>query len=512
MTNRRFEMFEIRQIIAQMRLGESDRDIARSRGMGRKTVGAVRAQAKAHGWLDAGSALPEDAALALVFQSTRRRAQNVSSVEPFCKDVLAWHAQGIQATTIRQALVRNHQFTGSLSAIYRFLEHNAPATPEATVILDFEVADCAQVDFGQGPPLTAFGVGVPFKTWIFVMTLAWSRHQYAEVVRDQRVETWLACHQHAFEWFNGVPRKILIDNPKCAITRACYYEPQVQRSYAQLAEGYAFCISPCPPREPKKKGRVEAGVKYVKANFVPLRTFRDITDANRQLREWVMAEAGNRIHGSTRARPLTLFSETEQALLTPLPAIAPQCPVWTKARVHGNAHVQFERSQYSVPFSLVRETLWLEVTASTVRVYQGHALVATHPRQTRPGSHCTVADHMPPDAQAYLMRDPQWCLTRAASVGPNCLAVIEALFAHKVLDHLRSAQGVLRCGDSFGALRLEAACARAQHFGSPTYRTVKKILKHGLDQQQLDLGLDLELEEPYLGHGRFSRRTSDLLH
>lgn len=512
MTNRRFEMYEIRQIIARLRLGESDRDIARSQAVGRKTVAAVRAKAQVHGWLDAAGTLPEDALLAQVFASTRRRAQNVSSVERYREDVLAWHAQGIQATTIRQALIRKHQFAGSLSAVYRFLDANAPSTPEATVILDFEVAKCAQVDFGQGPPLTAPGVSVPFKTWIFVMTLAWSRHQYCEIVRDQKVETWLACHRHAFEWFNGVPHTMLIDNPKCAITRACYYEPEVQRAYGQLAVGYGFSISACPPREPKKKGRVESGVKYVKRAFVPLREFRDLAEANRQLREWVMGEAGNRIHGSTRARPLTLFTETEQALLTALPAIAPECPVWAKARVHGNAHVQFERSQYSVPFRLVRQSLWLEVSASIVRIYQDHALVATHPRLARPGSHSTVADHLPPDAQAYLMRDPQWCLAQAKRVGPNCLAVIQALFSHKVLDHLRAAQGVLRMGEAFGAKRLEAACARACHFTSPTYRTVKKILKEGLDQNQLDLALDAPLEQPYLGAGRFSRPPSDLLH
>ena len=512
MTNRRFEMYEIRQIIARLRLGESDRDIARTQAVGRKTVAAVRAKARAQGWLDASGALPEDALLAQVFGSTRQRAQNISSVERYREDLLAWHAQGIQATTIRQALMRKHQFTGSLSAIYRFLAAHAPTTIEATVMLDFEVAQCAQLDFGQGPLLTTPGESAPFKTWFFVMTLAWSRHQYCELVRDQKVATWLACHRHAFEWFNGVPHTMLIDNPKCAITRACYFEPEVQRAYAQLAAGYAFTISACPPRDPKKKGRVESGVKYVKRAFVPLREFRDLADANRQLREWVMGEAGNRIHGSTRARPLTLFTDTEQALLTALPAIAPECPVWAKARVHGNAHVQFERCHYSVPFRLVRQSLWLEVGAGVVRIYQDHALVATHPRQMRPGSHSTIKDHLPPDAQAYLMRDPQWCLAQARRVGPHCVAVIEALFSHKVLDHLRAAQGVLRLGESFGAKRLEAACTRACHFVSPTYRTVKKILKEGLDQNQLDLALEPPLEEPYLGAGRFSRPASDLLH
>ncbi len=90
------------------------------------------------------------------------------------------------------------------------------------------------------------------------MTLCWSRHQYAEFVRDQTVATWLGCHRRAFESFSGVPSRVIIDNAKCAITKACVYEPDVQRAYAECAEGYAFKIDPCPPRDPQKKGIVEA--------------------------------------------------------------------------------------------------------------------------------------------------------------------------------------------------------------------------------------------------------------
>ena len=113
-----------------------------------------------------------------------------------------------------------------------------------------------------------------------------------------------------------------IDNPKCAITRACYYEPTVQRAYGDLAHGYSFVIDPCPVRDPAKKGRVESGVKYVKNNFVPLREFHSLAQANEQLRAWILAEGGNRLHGTTREQPLKLFADTEQALLRALPVIA----------------------------------------------------------------------------------------------------------------------------------------------------------------------------------------------
>lgn len=121
------------------------------------------------------------------------------------------------------------------------------------------------------------------------MTLAWPRHQYAEFVRDQTVATWLGCHRRAFEWFGGCVSRVIIDNAKCAITKACVHDPQVQRAYAECAEGYAFKIDACPPEDSAKKGIVESGVKFIKRSLVPLREFRDLADANRQLHAWVMA-------------------------------------------------------------------------------------------------------------------------------------------------------------------------------------------------------------------------------
>jgi len=343
------------------------------------------------------------------------------------------------------------------------------------------------------------------------MTLAWSRHQYVEMVRDQKVATWLGCHRRAFEWFNGVAEKIIIDNPKCAITRACYHDPEVQRAYAECAEGYGFLISPCPPRDPKKKGRVESGVKYVKRNFLPLRAFRDLADANRQVRQWILGTAGNRNHGTTFEKPLSRFAETERHLLKPLPDIPPELATWANVTVHGDCHVQFEKCRYSVPYRLVRHSLWLRASETTVRIYRDAQMVAVHGRLYKPGSRHTIDEHRPPEAIAYKMRDPQWCLKQAEAVGPACKGLIEALFAHRVLDNLRAAQGVVRLEKTYGPRRLEAACVRALVFDSPLYRTVKAILSKGLDQHPVQESLFDSLAEAYTGQGRFSRDTRKLL-
>jgi len=504
-------MFEYRTVLVRMRQGDSDRTIARARLMGRRKAAQLRALAEEEGWLDKARPLPEDAVLAarLASEPAKGSAVACSSVEPFRTQVLAWHAAGIQGTTIHKALQRNHGYAGSYSAVRRFLQ-GLEQTPAATVILDFAPGDAAQVDFGAGPPI-GDEYGELRKSWVFVMTLCYSRHQYAELIWHQDVETWLECHRRAFAWFGAVPRRIIIDNAKCAITRACYRDPQVQRAYAECAEGYGFKIDPCPPRDPRKKGRVEAGVKYVKRSFLPLREFRSLPDANAQLQRWVLEEAGNRLHGSTRRRPLELFEQTDKPHLLALPDVLPQLAAWAKVKVHRDAHVQFQRALYSVPFRLIGQVLWLKAAAGTVQLFCDQELVATHPRLRRAGQRSTVDDHMPPEALAYKLRDPQWCLQAAERIGPHCRTLVERLFADRVLENLRAVQGVLRLKDKYGAARLEAACLRALAFDNPRYRAVKTILDKGLDQHPSDQQAFDDLADAYTGHGRFSRDTRKLL-
>lgn len=502
-------MYEYRQVLMRLRLGESDREVARAGWMGRRKVAALREAAATHGWLEPGTALPEDAVLAQALRP-RARPAVASSLVPYAAQVSAWVAQGIAGTTIFSALVRNHGYTGTYSSVRRFVQRLERRTPRASCVLEFAPAEAAQVDFGSGPKLPDLITGELLPSWVFVMTLCYSRHQYAEIVRHQDVDTWLGCHARAFQWFAGVVDRAIIDNPKCAITRACYRDPEVQRAYAELAEGYGFKISPCPPREPKKKGIVEAGVKYVKRSFLPLRSFRDIHDANAQLREWIMGEAGNRVHGTTREAPLTRFTSIEKALLKPLPDTLPLPATWASVKVHGNAHVQFQKCLYSVPFRLMHQVLWLKATATQVQCYQDLTLVAQHPRLKRPGQRSTCNDHMPPEALAYKLADPQWCLTQAEAVGPKCRLLIERLFAHRVLDNLRAAQGVVRLGQRFGHPRLEAACDRALAFDAPRYRTVKHILEKGLEQP-IAASVDVALADVYTGAGRFSRDLKQLL-
>jgi len=260
-----------------------------------------------------------------------------------------------------------------------------------------------------------------------------------------------------------------------------------------------------------EKGIVESGVKYVKKSFMPLRTFRDLADANRQLREWIMQQAGTREHGTTREQPLVRFA-IEKPLLTPLPDVPPVLAVWNEVKVHTDGHVVHKKVLYSVPFTLVGKDLWLKATDTVVQVFHRHELVATHARKRKPGDRSTVRDHQPPEAQAWLEHDPQWCLARAKEIGPACHAVILALFNDKVLVNLRGAQGIVRMREKYGDARLNAACERALTFASPKYRTVKTILDKGLDSQPAAVPAQTPAPaDTYLSGGRFGRDLQSIL-
>ena len=225
MSRRKIEMHHYRQALLRMRQGDSDRDIARSGLMGRRTAASLRTLASERGWLAANQPVPDDAAIAEGLSPARRAATTVSSLEAHRERIARWLDQGVSGVVMHTVLKREHGYTGSYSAVRRMLGTLKRAIPpQATVRLNFAPGEAAQVDFGAGPVLE-HPAGGARRTWAFVMTLCFSRHQYVEFVWDQTVATWLGCHRRAFEWFAAVPARLIIDNAKCAIIRACIHDP-----------------------------------------------------------------------------------------------------------------------------------------------------------------------------------------------------------------------------------------------------------------------------------------------
>lgn len=487
----RLSTMDLHELLRRWRAGESRNAIARAMHLSVNTVKFYRDWAIGQNLLT--GPLPDLATLeALRRTSLPHRAQrppNQSSIEPYRDEVTDLLRHNRNPRTIWRLLHGRHTgFNASESAVRRLVRSiRADQPKEVTVRLETPPGEVAQVDFGFIGYLSDPATGQRRKTWAFSMVLGYSRHQFAEFVFDQTIPTWLGCHQHAFEFWGAVPQRVVLDNLKAAIIKAytADEDPAVQQSYRECAEHYGFLIDPCLPRRPQHKGKVErGGVAYLQQAFVPLLPEgATLPEANRRLHDWLFHTAGLRVHGTTRAAPLTRFEQVERAALLPLPTTPYDPAVWKRCTLHRDGHVQFEQSYYSAPSRWVGQPLWLRAGLREIRLFsEHHELVATHPRAAQPGQRFTQPDHFPPHLARALTLTRQTCQTHAEAIGPATGQVVAELLAARPVDRFRTAVRILGLIDDCRPDRLEAACRLGLAYGDTTYRTLKRILRDGLDQ------------------------------
>ena len=477
----------LRELIRRIRLGQSDRTIARDLNISRVTARKYRELAKTAGFLDPDQVLPSAEAIAQALGPELKPPHNPSSVEPYRQIVTDLLEQGVEMMTIFDRLRENHAYTGSYSSIRRFVHHLPPAATDKSAIVRVHTAPGqeAQVDFGSAGTLLDPACGKPHQAYVFVMTLSFSRHQYAEIVFDQKIPTWLALHRRAFESFGGVPARIVLDNLKAAVLQASLHDPVLGEAYRRFAQHYGFVVSPARPATPAHKGKVESGVHFVKRSFLAGQQFAEAREANQKLAVWIRERARTREHGTTHQPPLALFEAFERQKLSPLPAEPFELAETRLVKVHPDCHVVIDGSYYSVPFPYIGKQLDAYVFERVVQLFSQIRLIATHPRASKKGEWHTRLDHYPQGKAAFLEKTPAYCRELARRIGPATLEVVEGLLAERPLDRLRSVQAILRLVESVGARRVEAACERALFYGDGRYRRIKDILNAALDQQPL---------------------------
>lgn len=474
-----------KEIIYRLRCGESERGISRDLKLSRQTIHKYKLKAEHEGYLEAERGLPEAKEIAESLGAGPNPAKTASSLEPYQGIVQRYLEKGLKMTVILQRLRENHGYYGSYSSVRRYITRLNPKEVETYVRVQSEPGEELQVDFGSVGPIFDPKSGRARRGYVFVATLSYSRHQYAEIVFDQKSSTWLDLHQRAMAYFGGVPQRVVLDNLKAAVVKALTLEPVIGEAYRRLAQHYHFMISPNRPGTPRHKGKVENGVHYVKSNFFAGREFVDIDKANEQLRVWIMETAGVREHGTTHQAPLKLFQEVEREALQPLPTEAFSLHEIRLARVHSDCHIVVDGGYYSVPYKLVGIEVEVHVYERVVEIYANHELVRSHLRVARQGEWRTVMEDYPPYKAQYLLETPAYCRQAAARIGPHTRQAADQLLADRPLDKLRSVQAILRLADSVGESRLEAACARALYFGDLRYRRIKDILNAALDRQPL---------------------------
>jgi transposase len=498
-------MNHIQDIIRRLQLGESERRIALDMHISRKTVRKYHEIAKEKKCLENAGGLPGDRELLEMLGPGVQAPKQASTVEPYRATIQEWVKQGIEMTAIWLRLQENYGYKGGYSSVRRFVHRLEPIEPEVFIRVHSEPGEDMQVDFGTVGQLYDPVTKRLRTAYVFVATLGYSRHQYAELVFDQKIATWIALHKRTFEYFGGVPQRVIPDNLKAAVLHALVHDPILGDAYRRMALHYGFLISPTIPHTPRHKGKVESGVHYVKRNFFAGQEFVDIHIANVHLRDWILNTAGVRKHGTTSEAPLHLFHGTEKACLQLLPVQPFQLMDIHTVKVHPDCHVVISGSFYSVPFGYVGQELAAHVSENFVEIYHGLDLVTTHPRSTRAGQWHTRMEDYPPAKAAYLIHTPEYCKKLATKIGPSTLNVVDQLLADRPLDRLRSVQAILRLQESVGPKRLEAACARAAHFGDVRYRQIKLILNAALDCEPLP---EAQPAKPVISH-TFARKGAD---
>ena len=502
---KRLHMNVLMDVVLRLRRGQSVRGISRDLGLCRNTVKKYRVIALSEGFLDPEAPPPKAQELAeKVMKGLSGRAGRPPGTGAWLAEhrelVETFRRANVEVQTMHERLRSEHNFPGSYSTLRRFVSELSGDEREVFCRIETKPGEEAQVDFGYA------GMVLGRKVWVFVMTLSWSRHQYIEFVHDQKTETWIACHENAFRFFCGVPSRLVIDNLKAAVIEHKVHDPVLGEPYRRLARHYGFVISANRPRTPRHKGKVESGVHYVKRSFLAGRTFTDLRAMNEAGLRWVCEQAGTRLHGTTKERPLVRFEETEKAALGSLPTEEFEWVSAAQCRVGNDCHVTVDGSYYSVPYKYVGERVDVYVGRRIVEIYTKTTLLVTHEKAEHRGKRVTRLEHYPEGKRTWLENPPERCLERAKAVGEYCKKLVAELLSDNVLDRLSGVHALLRLGEKHGNERLEAACRRALHYGDGTYRRVKMIFASGLDAAPLEEHTTVRVID--MSEFRFARATA----
>lgn len=323
---------------------------------------------------------------------------------------------------------------------------------------------------------------------VFVAVLGASNYTYAEATWTQTLPDWIGAHVRAFEFLGGVSEVVVPDNLRSAVSKACRYEPDLNPSYAELAEHYGVAVLPARVRKPRDKAKAEGGVLLVERWILAAlrhRTFFSLPELNTAiatLLERLNARAFRKLPGSRRSA----FEQIDQPALRALPATPYVFATWKKVRVHIDYHVEVDGHYYSVPYALVSQQLDARLTAHTLECFHKGQRVASHARSHLKGRHTTVTEHMPRAHREYAQWTPQRLVRWAEKSGPATAGVISQVLSRPHPQQgFRSCLGILRLAERFGQDRLEAACRRALLLGACRYKSIESILKRGLDRQPL---------------------------
>ena len=342
---------------------------------------------------------------------------------------------------------------------------------------------------GQTVPVIDASTGEIKDAQIFIATFGASNYTFAEATASQELPSWINSHVHAFEFFGGVPEILVPDNLKSGVTKPSRYEPDINPTYLDLAQHYDTTVIPARPAKPKDKAKVENAVLIVERWILAAlrnHTFFSLGELNKAIAQ-KLSEYNNRKFQKINATRTQLFQTIDKPVLKPLPKPPYEYAEWKKARVNVDYHIAVLKHYYSVPYQLIKKQVDVRITINTVEVLFKNRRVASHVRSYVLGSFTTLTEHMPKSHQKYLEWTPSRIINWAGENGPQTKKLITNVLDSRVHPEqaYRSCLGIMRLAKHYSPERLEAACARAIIIKAYSYKSIKSILKNGLDQQEL---------------------------
>lgn len=490
MPRERLSMRKIKEVLRlRFEQGLSHRAIGQSCGIGLTTAREYIMRAKAAGLSWPLAVDMDDGALeGLLFSSPGR-----ASVAQPMPNWAVVHRELRRAGVTLQLLWQEYRAVYPEGYGYsRYCElHRAWAkTLDVTMRFEHKAGEKLFVDYaGPAMEVTNPQTGELVKAHIFVATLGASNYTYVEAAWTEGLRDWIGAHVRAFEHFGGVSTVVVPDNTKSAVTSPHRYEPELNKTYADLAQHYGCAVIPARPCKPRDKAKVEAAVLGVERWLMaPLRnrTFFSLNELNQALREQLEAynnKPFQKLEGSRKS----LFVELDKPALKPLPQTRYEFAEWKLATVNIDYHVEVDKHRYSVPYQLVHKKVDVRSTQTTVEIFFKGKRVASHKRNPHKGRFSTITEHMPKKHREYAEWTPERLIRWASKTGEHTAALIEKILESRPHPQqgFGACMGIMRLSKPYGQERLEAACKRALAIKSFGYKSVESILKHGLDQKPL---------------------------
>src|SRR5437763_10380140 len=322
---------------------------------------------------------------------------------------------------------------------------------------------------------------------IFVAVLGASTYTFARAALSQNLANWIDCHVRAFEFFQGVTKLLVPDNPRTGVTRACRYEPDLNRTYHEMAQHYSIAVLPARPYKPRDKAKVENAVGIVERWILAAlrhRKFFAIAELNEAIEE-LLERLNHRPFRKREGTRASLFESIDRPALQPLPTQRYVMAEWKTVRANIDYHVEIDRHYYSVPYQFAGQQLEARYTATSIEIFHGGKRVASHARSAAAYRHTTIHEHMPKSHQAHLEWTPSRLIHWGETVGSATGEVIRIILASKPHPEMgyRACLGILRLAKTYSNERLEAASQRALQLQACSYSSLRSILKRSLDRQ-----------------------------